>query len=150
MKTENNYSNVKEIIENVKLTEKETALIKLMNEHLKYNYGESYSDLDCEDVCKMLNWNSVKTAKGVVGSLVKKDICTTWDTGTGYDVINFRNQENMHYVSTEEEAVEEPKKEEPVVKTSSANGRKVGDMHSNGKWVWTEYKVGKFDWRVIK
>ena len=28
--------------------------------------------------------------------------------------------------------------------------RQVGDVHSNGKWVWTEYKPGKFDWRPIK
>lgn len=28
--------------------------------------------------------------------------------------------------------------------------RKVGDLHPNGKWVWTEYQPGKFDWRVIK
>lgn len=27
---------------------------------------------------------------------------------------------------------------------------KVGDMHPNGKWVWTEYKPGKFDWRPPK
>lgn len=27
---------------------------------------------------------------------------------------------------------------------------KVGDIHENGKWMWTEYKPGKFDWRVIK
>lgn len=26
---------------------------------------------------------------------------------------------------------------------------KVGDIHPNGKWVWTEIKPGKFDWRVI-
>ena len=26
----------------------------------------------------------------------------------------------------------------------------VGDVHSNGKWVWTEYAPGKFDWREIK
>lgn len=26
---------------------------------------------------------------------------------------------------------------------------KVGDLHRNGKWVWTEYKPGKFDWRNI-
>ena len=26
----------------------------------------------------------------------------------------------------------------------------VGDVHPNGKWVWTEYKPGKFDWRGIK
>lgn len=27
---------------------------------------------------------------------------------------------------------------------------KVGDVHPNGKWVWTEYKPGKFDWRGVK
>lgn len=26
----------------------------------------------------------------------------------------------------------------------------VGDRHPNGKWVWTEYKPGKFDWRGVK
>lgn len=26
----------------------------------------------------------------------------------------------------------------------------VGDIHSNGVWVWTEYRPGKFDWRQIK
>ena len=26
----------------------------------------------------------------------------------------------------------------------------VGDVHPNGKWVWTEYSPGKFDWRGIK
>ena len=25
----------------------------------------------------------------------------------------------------------------------------VGEVHPNGKWVWTEYKEGKFDWRFI-
>jgi len=30
------------------------------------------------------------------------------------------------------------------------NSRKVGDVHSNGKWAWTEYSKGKFDWRTIK
>ena len=28
--------------------------------------------------------------------------------------------------------------------------RQVGDMHPNGKWVWTEYKPGCFDWRPLK
>lgn len=28
--------------------------------------------------------------------------------------------------------------------------RQVGDMHPNGKWVWTEYKPGRFDWRPLK
>lgn len=25
----------------------------------------------------------------------------------------------------------------------------VGEVHPNGKWMWTEYKEGKFDWRNI-
>lgn len=39
------------------------------------------------------------------------------------------------------------KKEEIIEKAVS---RQVGDMHKNGKWVWTEYKPGKFDWRPVK
>jgi len=38
-------------------------------------------------------------------------------------------------------------KEETFEKAVS---RQVGDTHPNGKWVWTEYKPGKFDWRPIK
>lgn len=26
----------------------------------------------------------------------------------------------------------------------------VGDIHPNGKWVWTQLASGKYDWRVIK
>lgn len=39
------------------------------------------------------------------------------------------------------------KKEEIIEKAVS---RQVGDTHPNGKWAWTEYKPGKFDWRPIK
>ena len=34
--------------------------------------------------------------------------------------------------------------------TDVAKAHQVGDLHPNGKWVWTEYKPGKFDWRGIK
>ncbi len=27
---------------------------------------------------------------------------------------------------------------------------KVGDIHPNGKWVWTQLPSGRYDWRVIK
>jgi hypothetical protein len=32
----------------------------------------------------------------------------------------------------------------------SSGGHNVGDVHPNGKWVWTEYKPGRFDWRTDK
>lgn len=34
-------------------------------------------------------------------------------------------------------------------KKAAKTARKVGDLHPNGKWVWTEYAPGKFDWRTI-
>lgn len=47
--------------------------------------------------------------------------------------------------------IEEKKKEETAPKSSKTpktSIRKVGDVHPNGLWVWTEYKPGKFDWRT--
>lgn len=41
--------------------------------------------------------------------------------------------------------IEKAQDAEDIVKA-----RNVGDMHPNGKWVWTEYKPGHFDWRPIK
>ena len=32
--------------------------------------------------------------------------------------------------------------------TEVEKAHQVGDLHPNGKWVWTEYKPGKFDWRI--
>lgn len=31
-----------------------------------------------------------------------------------------------------------------------AKNRQAGEMHANGKWVWTQLPSGKFDWRVAK
>lgn len=148
MATTAKFSSVKEIIENTKLTKKEVALMDLLNEYLSGNFGEDFSSYDSNDLAEGLGW-TVKSVVGVVGSLVKKGICETYDTGTGFDVVLFANQAEMKYVelSAEEPEVEvsaeEPKKVAKAV-------RKVGDMHKNGKWVWTEYKAGKFDWRVAK
>ena len=37
---------------------------------------------------------------------------------------------------------------EYILENVSAEMKKVGDLHKNGKWVWTEYAPGKFDWRT--
>lgn len=38
---------------------------------------------------------------------------------------------------------------EAASKPQKQRKHNVGDLHPNGKWVWTEYKPGKFDWRGI-
>lgn len=33
---------------------------------------------------------------------------------------------------------------------SYTGGHYLGEIHPNGKWQWTEYKLDKYDWRAIK
>lgn len=40
-------------------------------------------------------------------------------------------------------------RKEAASKPQKQRKHNVGDLHPNGKWVWTEYKPGKFDWRGI-
>ncbi len=89
--------------------------------------------------------------------------------------LNHKKNEELERKRKEEEALkklaqklkEEPKKEDkpqsqkksqepkkqnnqtPVVGRGHKVERKIGDIHPNGKWVWVEYKPGKFDWRTI-
>lgn len=68
-----------------------------------------------------------------------------WVMGVGEPILVLTSECTLISVKLE---VDKPevKFEEP--KGNSA--RKVGDMHKNGLWVWTEYKQGKFDWRAKK
>lgn len=133
---------VNQLIATASLTEKELEVIAYLNE--KVSFGEEYSDQDCKDIAEALNMK-VGSVKGIVGSLCKKNILNTYDTQTGYEVVYFWGQENMSYEKIGKveapEAVEAPK---------AKSAHKVGDIHSNGKWAWTEYKPGKFDWRGVK
>lgn len=52
-----------------------------------------------------------------------------------------------------EEAPKAKKEDKPAEKKETVKAttstKKVGDIHKNGKWMWTEYAPGKFDWRTI-
>jgi hypothetical protein len=151
---------VKDIIDdkNLKLTEKELTLVVYLNYALRSYFGEDYSDIDCNDIAKDLKWD-VKTVKGVVGSLVKKNICGTYDTGTGYDVVHFVGQSDMscyHFkadgpvpTKAEKKPKAEADKKSNTVNKGAKTARKVGDIHpKHPTWIWTEYAKGKFDWRT--
>ena len=113
MKTKqgNMKATVKDIIDdkNLKLTEKELTLVVYLNNVLRSYFGEDYSDIDCNDIAKDLKWD-VKTVKGVVGSLVVKRVVGTYDTGTGYDVVNFVGQSDMRFYHFKVDELPVPKK----------------------------------------
>ena len=50
--------------------------------------------------------------------------------------------------STPKAEAKKPTEKKEATKPATST-RKVGDIHKNGKWVWTEYAPGKFDWRTI-
>lgn len=63
------------------------------------------------------------------------------------DIIKKAQDQARSSVKEEKKAPKEESKKEATKQPSST--KKVGDIHKNGKWVWTEYKTGKFDWRTI-
>ena len=69
-------------------TEMEKNLLTALWGELK-NYieeGSDFSDTGIEELSNLLPY-TINQVKGIVGSLVKKDILYTEETGTGYDVV---------------------------------------------------------------
>ena len=89
--------NANELIKKANATEKESVLINHLWDALEtyIEDGDDFSDVDVNDCAASLGWEK-EVVKGVLGSLVKKDILTTWNTGTGYDVICFVGQEDFY------------------------------------------------------
>lgn len=90
---------LEDLTSGITITEKEAQVLNFLYEALSsWIGGEDYSDVDVEDITEGTKLTKT-TVKGVVGSLVKKDILTSYDTGTGYDVILFVNQgDDIEYV----------------------------------------------------
>ena len=85
-----------EITSNITLTEKESKVLSYIYDELSGNFGELVG-IGCTEVANALNVH-VKTIKGIVGSLVKKGILTTYETVSGYEVVVFVDQEDMEYM----------------------------------------------------
>ncbi len=69
---------------NLELTDLEKLFLERLITELYAEAG--FSDVDVNDMANHLKM-SKPSIKGVLGSLVKKGILETYDTGTGYDVI---------------------------------------------------------------
>lgn len=85
-----------DILNSQSFTELELQVLHALNNGLQSYFGEEYSDMDCTGIAKETNL-SVNTVKGVVGSLVKKDVLSTWHikTDAAYDLVLFVDQEQM-------------------------------------------------------
>ena len=75
-------------------TNKESDLVKFMFSELEGNFGETFSHVDVAMCAEKLGWKQ-STVKGVLGSLVNKDILFTWDNENGEYVISFVEQDYL-------------------------------------------------------
>jgi DNA-binding MarR family transcriptional regulator len=71
-------------IENLNLTELEIKVLTTLIDSLYAEAG--FSDVDAKDLSK---WTKIdiKSIRGVIGSLVRKDIISIYDNGAGYQII---------------------------------------------------------------
>ena len=61
----------------MELTNKEKMVVEFISEAMEH-FGDGFSDIDLDAITENLKW-SEETAKGVIGSLVKKEILFTLD-----------------------------------------------------------------------
>lgn len=142
--------------EEVKLTKNELEVLKAMAVNAKH-YGEDDAFVLSE--LKLERARSTSSLSGTMSSLCSKGMVLASNgdsyfdgtiTKAGLEAAGIVEEAPKAKKTTKATKKAEPKKEEEA-KTASApkSTKKVGDIHKNGKWMWTEYQPGKFDWRTI-
>lgn len=140
----------------VKLTDKEQIALKLFVEFSEGDEGFVLEDVEKD--AKETEGISPKSLKGLCASLQKKGLLDMYNGNAYFDgeVTNLGMETYKRLVAEataeapkKEEQKKEAKKADKEPKATKTSGHKVGDVHKNGKWVWTEYAPGKFDWRTI-
>lgn len=138
----------------VKLTDKEQVALGFF---VKASDGEGFIMEEVEKSAKEIASISLNSLKGLSSSLQKKGLLDMYNGDAYFDgAITELGWETYNSLSAKvtaeaKEKIEkkEAKKATKEPKAAKTSSHKVGDVHKNGKWVWTEYAPGKFDWRTI-
>lgn len=145
--------------EEVKLTKNELEVLQAMAVNAKH-YGEDDAFVLSE--LKLERVRSTSSLSGTMSSLCSKGMVLASNgdsyfdgtiTKAGLEAAGIVDEAPKAKKTTKATKKAEPKKEDKQeeAKTASApkSTKKVGDIHKNGKWMWTEYQPGKIDWRTI-
>lgn len=144
--------------EEVKLTKNELEVLQAMVVNARH-YGEDDAFVLSE--IKLSKARSTSSLSGTMSSLCSKGMVLACNGDTYFDgTITKAGLEAAGVVEEAPKAKKETKKNDKAKSTPkqevkkeatkpATSTKKVGDIHKNGKWVWTEYAEGKFDWRTI-
>lgn len=135
----------------VKLTDKEQSALEFFVRAMDGEEGFLMEDVEKEG--KQIAGISPKSLKGLSSSLQKKGILDMYNGEAYFDgavtELGMKIYDRLVAEATAEAPKKEAKKADKETKSTKTSGHKVGDIHKNGKWMWTEYAPGKFDWRTI-
>lgn len=135
----------------VKLTDKEQSALEFFVRAMDGEEGFLMEDVEKEG--KQIAGISPKSLKGLSSSLQKKGILDMYNGEAYFDgavtELGMKIYDRLVAEATAEAPKKEAKKADKETKSTKTSGHKVGDVHKNGKWMWTEYAPGKFDWRTI-
>lgn len=138
----------------VRLTDNERAVLEALYKSAKET-GDSGIEYILENVSAEMKKGS-KSVAATIGSLSLKGMVKTLSEEDGYYFDGYITEEGIKALeqkvekSSKEETKQEKKTDKSAKKETFAakETKKVGDLHKNGKWVWTEYAPSKFDWRT--
>lgn len=138
----------------VRLTDNERAVLEALYKSAKET-GDSGIEYILENVSAEMK-KSAKSVAATIGSLALKGMVKTLNEEDGYYFDGYITEDGIKALeqkvekSVKKETKQEKKTDKPAKKETFAakETKKIGDLHKNGKWVWTEYAPGKFDWRT--
>lgn len=136
---------------NVNLTANEKAILVALAENAKN--GDTGVEYVIAEVAQAVE-KGVASVAMTARSLEKKGLVVNNAEGCYFDgCISPAGKTVVNDLTGEEKTgeVEETGKDEKVENTTTTRRSKkeVGDIHPNGRWIWREYRPGKFDWRTI-
>lgn len=87
------------------------------------------------------NWDDVEALKTCLDAMRK-------DMPEGCEEVMNIYSERISALEPKQAKVKPETAKKSKSKPGAPKTRKVGDRHPNRPWIWTEYKKGKFDWRI--
>lgn len=140
---------------NINLTANEESVLVALVENAEHS-GDTGKEYTVSDTAKQID-KSISSVSMTIRSLAKKGMVNPCENGSYFD--GYITDAGFAFVNDrkapeETEAVEEVKPKKKVQKKTISNSitrnlNKVGMLHPNCKWVWREYRPGKFDWRCM-
>lgn len=139
----------------VNLTDRERSALRIFFNSIEsengFHMGDVYETAKQYGYSKkaMVGYSSALSEKGLLNMYADMDCYFDGElTAAGMEVAKNVSDEQIVKQEKSQKKAADNNNRKSEIKPGAPKIRKVGDHHPNHPWVWTEYKKGKFDWRI--